>query len=351
MDDVIFAGTSSRPARDFAEVSILLERQSSGEATRECEITRRIERSAGSAYRIDGRDVRAKDVALLFADAATGAHSPALVSQGKISAIISAKPVERRLLLEEAAGISGLHARRRDAEQKLRAAEANLVRLGEILSDQEQRVGQLRRQARAAERYRKLSNQIRALDARLLHTRWFEAEKASESAMAQAQECALEVERIAQAIASAQRAQDRASEELGGQAPGRRSPSRAGAGLGPSPCERAGAVRYGRSAPHRTRRRSIPVSLPTLSASKRSNPMLLRQSLSSKRSKNRIATRLDDAETQTLRVSAELTSAESQSRDLEAALAALLARQAATARRTACCRGGARSSSSATCAR
>src|SRR5207253_3493796 len=96
----------------------------------ESEVTRRIERSAGSAYRIDGRDVRAKDVSLLFADAATGAHSPALVSQGKISSIISAKPVERRLLLEEAAGISGLHARRKDAEQKLRATETNLQRLG-----------------------------------------------------------------------------------------------------------------------------------------------------------------------------------------------------------------------------
>src|SRR5207253_4085257 len=133
----------------------------------ESEVTRRIERGAGSAYRIDGRDVRQKDVSLLFADAATGAHSPALVSQGKIGAVIAAKPVERRLLLEEAAGISGLHARRKDAEQKLRAAEVNLARLAEILSDQEQRATQLRRQARAAERYRKLTEQIRGVEARL----------------------------------------------------------------------------------------------------------------------------------------------------------------------------------------
>ena len=140
MDDVIFAGTASRPPRDFAEVSILLERTAGDEGgLGESEVTRRIERGAGSAYRIDGRDVRAKDVALLFADAATGAHSPALVSQGKIGAVIAAKPVERRMLLEEAAGISGLHARRKDAEQKLRAAEANLTRLGEILGEQEQR--------------------------------------------------------------------------------------------------------------------------------------------------------------------------------------------------------------------
>src|SRR5919109_1080170 len=104
MDDVIFAGTANRPARDFAEVSILLERDASEEAGRgESEVTRRIERGTGSAYRIDGRDVRAKDVALLFADSATGAHSPALVSQGRIGAIIMAKPGERRQMLEEAA--------------------------------------------------------------------------------------------------------------------------------------------------------------------------------------------------------------------------------------------------------
>ena len=102
MDDVIFAGTATRPPRDFAEVSILLERASEdGGGKGESEVTRRIERGAGSAYRIDGRDVRAKDVSLLFADAATGAHSPALVSQGKIGAVIAAKPVERRLLLDE----------------------------------------------------------------------------------------------------------------------------------------------------------------------------------------------------------------------------------------------------------
>src|SRR4029079_8554682 len=184
MDDVIFAGTATRPPRDFAEVSILLE--GVGEEGGESEVTRRSERGAGSAYRIDGRDVRAKDVSLLFADAATGAHSPALVSQGKIGAVIAAKPVERRQLLEEAAGISGLHARRKDAEQKLRATEANLTRLGEILGDQEQRAAQLRRQARAAERYRKLTDQIRSVEGRLLHARWREAEQAAETATAEA---------------------------------------------------------------------------------------------------------------------------------------------------------------------
>src|SRR6476620_5366618 len=194
MDDVIFAGTATRPPRDFAEVSILLE--DDGEKARESEVTRRIERGAGSAYRIDGRDVRAKDVSLLFADAATGAHSPALVSQGKIGAVIAAKPVERRQLLEEAAGISGLHARRKDAEQKLRATEANLTRLSEILGDQEQRAAQLRRQARAAERYRKLTEQIRGVEAHLLYARWVEAQQAAEAATAEAQSALEEVERI-----------------------------------------------------------------------------------------------------------------------------------------------------------
>src|SRR5215469_6101922 len=212
MDDVIFAGTSSRPPRDFAEVSILIERDSSDEGgSGDGEITRRIERGTGSAYRIDGRDVRAKDVALLFADAATGAHSPALVSQGKISSIIAAKPVERRLLLEEAAGISGLHARRKDAEQKLRAAEANLARLGEILNDQEQRAAQLRRQAKAAERYRKLADQIRVLEGRLLHTRWLDAERTAEVAAAEASAAAEEVERIQKAISEAQAALETAN--------------------------------------------------------------------------------------------------------------------------------------------
>src|SRR5688500_19573062 len=140
MEDVIFAGAATRPPRDFAEVTMLVERDGDDEGSAgDGEVTRRIERGAGSAYRIDGRDVRAKDVGLLFADAATGAHSPALVSQGKVGSIIAAKPTERRQMLEEAAGIAGLHARRKDAEQKLRATEANLARLAEILAEQDAR--------------------------------------------------------------------------------------------------------------------------------------------------------------------------------------------------------------------
>ena len=181
MDDVIFAGTEKRPSRDFAEVSILTERDASHEE-RELEIVRRIERGAGSAYRINGKDVRAKDVSLVFADAATGAHSPALVSQGRIGMVIAAKPVDRRAMLEEAAGISGLHVRRKDAEQKLRATENNLNRLNEILADMENRAGTLRRQARAAERYRKLSTDIRIAEGRMIFARWRDAAAAADKA-------------------------------------------------------------------------------------------------------------------------------------------------------------------------
>ncbi|MFC4291335.1 chromosome segregation protein SMC [Sphingorhabdus arenilitoris] len=201
MEDVIFAGTASRPPRDFAEVTIRAERDvgepaagfASNDDDPELEVTRRIERGAGSAYRANGRDVRAKDVALIFADAATGAHSPALVSQGRIGAIIAAKPQERRQMLEEAAGISGLHVRRKDAEQKLRAAENNLERLSNILADMDARAGQLRRQAKQAERYRKLTQDIAQAEGRLIFVRWREAKLAADAARAEAEAAAEKV--------------------------------------------------------------------------------------------------------------------------------------------------------------
>jgi chromosome segregation protein len=329
MDDVIFAGTASRPPRDFAEVSILIERGSEDEGgAGESEITRRIERGAGSAYRIDGRDVRAKDVSLLFADAATGAHSPALVSQGKISSIISAKPVERRLLLEEAAGISGLHARRKDAEQKLRAAEANLTRLGEILSEQEQRAAQLRRQARAAERYRKLTDLIRSVEAKLLHARWVEAERSAEAATTEAKTAAEEVERIHQAIADAQLAHDQASGAL----TARRN---AVAGLR----EQGHALAH-QLATARARRDTVVRRLGELDRldAALTADLAREEALKSDASRaieqfeqerQAIEQRLDDAEGQAARIAAELTAAETVSREAEAALAELLARQAA----------------------
>ncbi|MEA3051933.1 MAG: chromosome segregation protein [Sphingomonadales bacterium] len=221
MDDVIFAGTAARPARDFAEVSLLVEREAEdmpGDVTLapvgDVEVARRIERGAGSAYRVNGRDVRAKDVALLFADAATGAHSPALVSQGKISAVIAAKPTERRLMLEEAAGISGLHVRRKDAEQKLRAAEANLVRLDEVLADMEMRASALRRQAKAAERYRKLSEQIRIAEGRMIFARWREAAAAADAAKREAEAAGGAVEKASEAQRAAAAYQAQAAQVL-----------------------------------------------------------------------------------------------------------------------------------------
>src|SRR5687767_1216724 len=220
MDDVIFAGTAMRPARDFAEVTLLLERQT-GDAggdppapAGEVEVTRRIERGAGSAYRVNGRDVRAKDVALLFADAATGAHSPALVSQGKISAVIAAKPTDRRLMLEEAAGISGLHVRRKDAEQKLRAAEANLVRLDEVLADMEMRASALRRQAKAAERYRRLSDQIRVAEGRMIFARWRDAAAAADAAKQEAEAAVAAVEKASEGQRAAAAYQVQAAQAL-----------------------------------------------------------------------------------------------------------------------------------------
>jgi chromosome segregation protein len=329
MEDVIFAGTATRPPRDFAEVSILIEREADEETEAgESEVTRRIERAAGSAYRIDGRDVRAKDVALLFADAATGAHSPALVSQGKIGAVIAAKPVERRQLLEEAAGISGLHARRKDAEQKLRAAEANLARLGEILGDQEQRAAQLRRQARAAERYRKLTDQIRSVEARLLFARWSEAERAAQAATAEAKAAFEEVERIHEAIAEAQAAHESANLALQ---------------------EKRGSLtelrEHGHELAHqlataRARRDTVVrrlAELDRLDASL-SSDMEREEALKSDAARaigalederGQIAGRLENAEAQAARIAADLSEAEAASREAEAALAEILARQAA----------------------
>jgi len=183
MDDVIFAGTATRPARDFAEVVLHAETADQ----EQLEVVRRIERGAGSAYRINGRDVRARDVALVFADAATGAHSPALVSQGRIAAVIAARPAERRQMLEEAAGIAGLHVRRRDAEQKLRATEANLARLDDLIAGLDAQIATLRRQARAAERYTALSTRIRLAEARLVFARWRDAAAAAELARNEAE--------------------------------------------------------------------------------------------------------------------------------------------------------------------
>ena len=211
MEDVIFAGTAQRAPRDFAEVVLHAD---TGDGENELEVVRRIERGAGSAYRVNGRDVRAKDVALVFADAATGAHSPALVSQGRIAAVIAAKPAERRMMLEEAAGIAGLHVRRKDAEQKLRATEGNLARLEDLMGQLDQQIGSLRRQARAAERYKALSERIRLAEARLVFARWRDAAKAAEAARAEAQGAEARVAETQAAMKAAQNAQHASAQAL-----------------------------------------------------------------------------------------------------------------------------------------
>lgn len=210
MDDVIFAGTQSRPPRDFAEV-VLQGETADGE---ELDVTRRIERGAGSAYRVNGRDVRAKDVSLTFADAATGAHSPALVSQGKIAQVIAAKPAERRQMLEEAAGIAGLHVRRRDAENKLRQTEANLARLEDLMAGLDTQIASLRRQAKQAERYTKLSEEIRVAEARLIFARWRDAAAAAESAREEAKAAEARVIAAQKVVEGAQKAQHTAAAAL-----------------------------------------------------------------------------------------------------------------------------------------
>ena len=174
MDDVIFSGSGNRPARNVAEVGLLLDNtdRTAPAAFNDAElleVTRRIEREQGSVYRINGKEVRARDVQLLFADASTGARSPAMVRQGMIGEIISAKPQQRRRILEEAAGVAGLHSRRHEAELRLKAAEDNLNRLEDVIKQLDSQVDSLKRQARQASRYKTLAADIRRNEALVLY--------------------------------------------------------------------------------------------------------------------------------------------------------------------------------------
>lgn len=183
MEDVIFAGASSRPARNFAEVALLLDNSdrlapAGFNDADALEITRRITRDVGSAYKINAKDVRARDVQMLFADASTGAHSPALVRQGQISELINAKPKNRRRILEEAAGISGLYQRRHEAELKLKNTEANLLRVDDVIEQLAAQLSQLARQAKQAARYRAIGEDLRHAEGLLLYRRWREADEA-----------------------------------------------------------------------------------------------------------------------------------------------------------------------------
>ena len=195
MDDVIFGGTEQRPSRNLAEVGLVLDnktRTATAEynSADELEVVRRIERGEGSDYRINGRNVRQKDVQLLFADQATGAHSTSIVSQGQVGAIVNSKPSERRQILEEAAGITGLHARRHEAELRLKGAESNMTRVEDMMQNMTTQMNALQRQARQASKYRTLSEQIRETEAALLHVKWLGAQSdhaESEAALANAE--------------------------------------------------------------------------------------------------------------------------------------------------------------------
>jgi chromosome segregation protein len=183
MDDVIFSGTSGRPARAMAEVTIFIDNTALTAPAEfndrdHIEVTRRIEREQGSSYRINGQDARARDVKILFEDAATGARSPALVRQGQVGEIVNAKPEQRRRILEDAAGIAGLHSRRHEAELRLKAAEGNLVRIGDVLGQLKSQVDGLKRQARQAKRYIEMSEEIRVLEAIQMFLNWREAQRA-----------------------------------------------------------------------------------------------------------------------------------------------------------------------------
>ncbi|AXI53423.1 Chromosome partition protein Smc (plasmid) [Pseudoseohaeicola sp. NH-UV-7] len=183
MEDVIFAGAASRPARNFAEVSLQIDNSdrlapAGFNDSDTLEIVRRITRDVGSAFKAGAKDVRARDVQMLFADASTGAHSPALVGQGKIAELINAKPKNRRRILEEAAGISGLYQRRHEAELKLNGAETNLARVDDVIEQLAAQLAQLARQAKQAARYREIGEELRRAEGMLLYRRWKEADEA-----------------------------------------------------------------------------------------------------------------------------------------------------------------------------
>ena len=187
MEDVIFAGAASRPARNFAEVSLQIDNTerlapAGFNDQDQLDIVRRVTRDIGSSYKANGKDTRARDVQMLFADASTGAHSPALVRQGQIAELINAKPKSRRRILEEAAGISGLYQRRHEAELKLKSTEANLTRVDDVVEQLAAQLATLARQARQAARYRAIGEDLRRAEGMLLYRRWREADEARASA-------------------------------------------------------------------------------------------------------------------------------------------------------------------------
>lgn len=219
MDDVIFSGSLNRPSRNTAEVTLFVDNadRTAPAAFNDAdvlEVTRRIEREAGSVYKINGKDVRARDVQLLFADASTGSRSPALVRQGQIGELIGAKPTARRAILEEAAGISGLYSRRHEAELRLRAAETNLDRLDDVLTQIQGQLDGLKRQSRQASRYKNLSGEIRKAEATLLYLLWLAAKETLMSADQAHKATTLEMAAKTQAQAAAARNEGVARDQM-----------------------------------------------------------------------------------------------------------------------------------------
>ena len=182
MEDVIFSGTSNRPSKNISEVALLLDNQEKSGPIQykefdEISIKRKIEKDKGSKYYINDKEVRARDVQTFFADLSTGAHSPSLISQGRIGQLVTAKPIERKSILEEAAGISGIHARRQEAETRLNAAENNLKRADELKRQQQKQLDNLKKQAEEATRYKEISNQIKKIEAGLYFLKIRDIEK------------------------------------------------------------------------------------------------------------------------------------------------------------------------------
>ncbi len=182
MEDVIFSGTSNRPSKNISEVSLLLDNNEKTGPVQykefeEISVKRKIEKDKGSKYFINDKEVRARDVQTFFADLSTGAHSPSLISQGRIGQLVTAKPIERKSILEEAAGISGIHARRQEAETRLNAAENNLKRADELKKQQQKQLDNLKKQAEEATKYKEISNQIKKIEAGLYFLKINEIEK------------------------------------------------------------------------------------------------------------------------------------------------------------------------------
>ncbi|MBB93048.1 MAG: chromosome segregation protein SMC [Rhodobacteraceae bacterium] len=219
MEDVIFAGSGSRPARNFAEVSLHIDNSdrlapSGFNDLDSLEVIRRITRDVGSAYKANAKDVRARDVQMLFADASTGAHSPALVRQGQISELINSKPKARRRILEEAAGISGLYQRRHEAELKLNGTEQNLSRVDDVIEQLAQQLAQLARQAKQAARYRAIGESLRRAEGLLLYRRWREADDARAAAAEALRNCTTGASQLERAVREATAAREAAEEAL-----------------------------------------------------------------------------------------------------------------------------------------